>query len=393
MEDENKILNKISQVEASVSKSIEHNKRELITTKYYNEFAIDSHQGPVILNDVFITIEKDKQGKMSYHFRWINEKNQEIEEKILIDEDGKVYSIPELKAFLENADINIEEVMVKNEKERGSLKAISQKATSKEMKEVLDNREKDEEKEASQIEEDLQEQGEDLDISKYRKIKDKDISRRMPEVFDKDEENGVAYSNKLNKFVIISKKDGKYEINDNIEPSLMTWKTIISIDEDGQKIERKVPHSLMKIPNNREKEIAVTLDNYGYIDIDTIQVTPCQERIARTVQMEGQGQEGKEEKEVTDTFEQEGNQLPDNLAHKKRELEKYGITEVTIEELMKIDIDKMLEDGAKKANVSVQGFKDYLKNADGKKLDEKITNAIDDVNLGYMHSGRDARNH
>lgn len=210
--------------------------------------------------------------------------------------------------------------MEENEKSPERLKGISKKATPEEMEETL--KENDEQSdETKQIEQDLAEQGEDLKISKYRQIKDSHIDERMPEVFKDGEENGIAFSNKLNRFVIISKVNGQYQINENVEPARMTYKTIISISPDGQQVERKVPYALMKLPNNDEKEIAVTIDEYGISHIETVDVLPCQERIARAVREENEGLEGEEQLEIRRDFETEGKEYKHDIAHKVKDIE------------------------------------------------------------------------
>ena len=92
--DEKEILKKMETVESSIGQNIqERNQRELIATKYYSEFVINTKNGPVTLNNVFITAEKDQQGNMSYHFRWIREGEKgehTIEENMVVDKDGKV---------------------------------------------------------------------------------------------------------------------------------------------------------------------------------------------------------------------------------------------------------------------------------------------------------------
>ena len=92
--DEKEILKKMETVESSIGQNIqERNQRELIATKYYSEFVINTKNGPVTLNNVFITAEKDQQGDMSYHFRWIREEEngeQTIEENMIVDKDGKI---------------------------------------------------------------------------------------------------------------------------------------------------------------------------------------------------------------------------------------------------------------------------------------------------------------
>ena len=226
--------------------------------------------------------------------------------------------------YLDEIDLN--KVIEENEKEPERLKGMSEKATPEEMKKALkgekeSEKEQDEDTQTEEIETDLEEQGEDLKISKYKKIKDSHISERMPEVFKDGEENGIAFSNKLNRFVIISKVNGQYQVNENVEPARMTWRTIISISPDGNQVERKVPHALMQLPNNDKKEIAVTLDEYGDVSIETVEVLPCQERISREVRTEGEGIEKEETLEMRREFETQGKEYSHDIAHQVQDIE------------------------------------------------------------------------
>lgn len=320
--EEKEILQKISIVEASV---LRNNQRELISTKYYSEFIINTNNGPVTFNNVFITAERDKEGEMSYHFRWMMENEngeQTIEENLVVDENGNVYMSEGLRSYLEDTDVDINKLISENDSQKGRLKGVSEKSEAKEKEKSVDDEAEEEEQdeETQKIEEDLEEQGEDLKISKYRKIKDSHISERMPEVFKEGTENGVAFSNKLNRFVIISKVNNQYQINENVEPAKMTWKTIISIDPSGEKIERKVPHALMKT-NRDDKEIAVTIGDYGIVDIETVDVLPCQERIAREVRSEGEGLKEQESFEMRQQFKAGGKEYKHDLAHQVKEIE------------------------------------------------------------------------
>lgn len=413
--EEKETLQKLSVVEASIVQNNQKtNQRELISTKYYSEFVVNTKNGPVTLNNIFITIERNKEGEISYHFRWIKQNEngeQSIEEKIAVDENGKVYTIEGLKDYLGDAEIDIEQLIGENEIEEGRLKGISEKAESKEVEntviekenkikeataETTQEQDKDENDQTQQIEQDLQSQGQDLRISKYRKIKDSNISERMPEVFSDGEESGIAFSNQLNRYVIISKVGDHYQINENVEPARMTWRTIISIGADGQKIERKVPHALMQLPDNDKKEIAVTLDYYGDADIETVDVLPCQERVSRSVEMENEGgpldkhPEGEERPEVEKLFEQEGGVLlAHEIAHKQKILEtEYGVTETDIEELKDLDLEAVIEEEADRVKMSKEGFKKYVKEADGKTFKEKISNAQEEIVQEYMGNRR-----
>lgn len=327
--DEKETLQEMSTVESSVGQHIqEKSQRELVSTKYYSEFVINTPKGPVTLNNVFITAERNKEGEMSYHFRWIiKDENGEqlIEENLVVGENGEVYVSDGLKDYLGDAQIDIEEFMSENDDiKKGRLKGISEKAEPEEMKKALKGEDKQgnkEDKETQQIEKDLKEQGEDLRISKYRKIKDTHVAERIPEVFGDGEENGLAYSEELNGWIMTSKVNGQYQINENVEPAKMTWKSIISIDPNGESVERKVPHALMKT-NRDDKEIAVTIGQYGEPDIETVDVLPCQERIAREVRSDGEGLEEQESREMRMQLDNGGKEVKHEIAHQVQDIEK-----------------------------------------------------------------------
>lgn len=321
--DEKQILEILATFEEELQERLQESKEEIERVKYYEKFQL---QG-IDFKNLFITTQKDVDGNISYHV-YSGDSSNEI---ISIDSEGNIKMMPELEEYL--GEFDLEDVMQENEKEEGRLKGVSEKIEPEEMQEALkqtktkpksqqQNEEirDDEESETEEIEEDLKEQGQELEISSYRKIKDPYVAERIPEVFEQGQENGIAYSNKLNRFVIISKSGGQYQLNENIESSRTTWKSVISIDEDGEKIEKKVPHSLMKIPNNDEKEIAVTIGQYGEVEIETVDVLPCNERIARSVRMQGQGQEKEESKEVRDEFKTEGKEYKHKLAHKTNKI-------------------------------------------------------------------------
>ena len=321
--EEKEILKKLAVVETAVSKNIsEKHQRELITTKYYSEFVINTPKGPITLNNVFITSERNKEGDMSYHFRWLKENEdgeQIIEESIAIDENGEVYVSEVLKDYLGDAIISQEELMKENDNpKRKRLKGISKIADKKSIKQYEQENQQDDE--INQVEADLQEQGEDLKISGYRKIKDTHVGERIPDVFENGTENGLAFSNKLNSYVLISKIDGQYQLNKNVEPAKLTWESIISIDPNGEGVERKVPHGLMKT-NRDDKEIAVTIGQYGEPDIETVDVLPCQERISREVRSEGEGLEKQESLEIRKQFEQQGTEFKHDIAHNVQDIE------------------------------------------------------------------------
>ena len=323
--EEKQILAILDSFEQELQARLQENNGEVENIKYYEKFKM----GDIDFNNIFITTEKDAEGNFTFHV-YSGSSSNEI---LAVDKDGKVSSIiPELEAYLSN--INLEEVIAENEKEPGRLKGISEKMTPEEVKEIIegkvvdgeetkkDNQQEQEEgkQKEEQIEENLEEQGEDLEISNYRKIKDKNVAERMPQVFENSEENGIAYSNKLNRFVMLTNVNGKFKINDNVEPAQTAWKTIISIDENGESIEKRVPHALMETSNDKQ-EIAITYGPYGEIDIETVEVLPCDERIARGVRMQGEDATQEESYQIRNEFETEGTEYSHELAHQVNEVE------------------------------------------------------------------------
>ena len=323
--EEKEILQKLNAVEASVNAQNiqEKNQRELISTKYYSEFVINTEKGSITLKDVFITAEQDSNGKTSYHFRWINENEkgeQVVTECLSIDVDGKVHTSGDLAKYL-GEELDIENLIESNDLEKGRLKGVSEKVSKLE-KDEQDNSPKDKEQE---IEQDLQEQEQDLGLTNIREIKDiQNIKERMPEVFGDSDEHAQGYSKTLGKFVMLEKvQDGgksKWQLNEKIQPAQRTLRTIISIDEKGDKIERKVPYALMKT-NRSDKEIAVTYGQYGTVNIQTVDVLPCQERIARQVREQGEDGRGQEDAQIRRDFKAGGKEYTHDLAHQVNEIE------------------------------------------------------------------------
>lgn len=388
-------LKKLRQVEVGVAHNIEATKSELLQTRYYENFTVNSKQGPVTLRNVFITAEKDKEGKVSYHFRWLDENEKIIEEKILV-QDGKVYTIPELEDIFGDTEMDLESLINENDKEKGNLKGVSEKATPEKTREMQnksndkkDENEKDEpdseQEETQEIEENLSEQGQDIKIRRYREIKDNKLADRMPEAFERGKEYGIAEDRATGKFVIIEKEKGQYKINEKIQPGLPTVKRVFSIDPNGNQSESEIPDQLMTVKGDNENEIAATINAWGELDIETVHVTQCNDRIGRSVEMENEGPRAQEQKEVTDAFEREGERnLSHEIGHKKEELEKtYLVTEIHLEELIDLDIEAVMEAEAQKAKISKEGFKEYVRKADGKTLQEKISNAQEDIEQEY----------
>ena len=323
--EEKEVLQKLNVVEASVNAQNiqEKNQRELVATKYYSEFVINTEKGPITLKDVFITAEQDQNGKTSYHFRWINENEkgeQVVAECLSIDADGKVHTAGDLANYL-GEELNIEELMKSNDLEKGRLKGVSEKVAKVEKDEQNNSKEE----KTQEIDEDLQEQGQNLELTNIREIKDiQNIKERNPDVFGDSDEHAQGYSQTLGKFVMVEKvQDGgksRWQLNEKVQPAQTTLRTIISIDEKGEKIEKKVPYALMKT-NRSDKEIAVSYGQYGTVNIETVDVLPCQARVARQVREQGEDGNGQEDAQIRRDFKAGGKEYTHDLAHQVNEIE------------------------------------------------------------------------
>lgn len=363
--DEEEIFQKLSTVESAVQDNIKAQKRELIVTKYYSEFTINTKDEPLILNNVFITIEKDANNNITYHFHQINEQTKEIEERIFVDEKGNIHTNKELEQYLGDSEIDIEDIIDKNDNEKGKTRAVSEKVKPEEMQEQLQPKKEEPEE---QIEQDL---GEDIEITNYRQIKDSNLDRQMPQTFKGVEEKGTAYDKKSNRFIIVVKENGKFKMAEGIEPARPTMKSVISINEDGKEIERKVPHALMKT-NDSRKELSITIGDYGYVEIGTVNRLPCNERVEMQLRQDGEGKEGERNKKQRDLIEKGGTEAVHELAHEFN------------------DEERIIQE-AEKAKVSVEEFKRYLQEVEGNTLDEKIENAHEEIEEDYGVPNRDRK--
>ena len=394
--EEKEILQKLNVVEASVNAQNiqEKNQRELIATKYYSEFVINTEKGPITLKNVFITAEQDQNGKTSYHFRWINENEkgeQIIEECLSIDGDGKVHTEGDLAKYL-GEELDIEELMKSNDLEIGRLKGVSEKISKVEK----DEQTNDKGDESQEIDQDLKEQGQDLGLINVREIKDiQNIKERMPEAFGNSDEHAQGYSQTLGKFVMIEKvQDGeksKWQLNEKVEPSQPTRRKIISIDEKGENIEKEVPYALMKT-NRSDKEIAVTYGQYGTVNIQTVDVLPCQERVARQVREQGEDGNGQEDAEIRREFKAGGKEYTHDLAHQVEEIEemKEDVNQKPVDQISEDDYipntdttwKELMEETGESLPTLIERYdRDMTKG--GEKADSKsvVQNIIDDYDM------------
>ncbi len=308
--EEKEIMLILSSFEKELGEKLHETKGEIERIKYYDNFIFRGIKDSEI-SGVFVVEEKDAHGNISEHVYYRDSSN----EIMSIDSDGKMHIDPKWKDSI--GDIDFDKTMKTNDGKNGSLKGVSQKMDQDEMSKK-DNNKKDDTKE---IEEEVEEkQGENLGLVNIRKVRDNSLGERMPEVFGDSDEHASAFSKELNRFVMLEKGNDGWQLNENVEPALMTWRTIISIDENGDKIEKKIPHALMET-NQDDKEIAIVYGPYGEVNIETVDVLPCNERVSRQVRQEGEGIEKEETFEIKEEFRTEGKEYKHDIAHQVNEIE------------------------------------------------------------------------
>lgn len=336
-EKEKQILNIMASFENEYYQKFQE--RQIIKLEYYQDFKIEAIKEIQMemppFRGIFHTVEKDKEGNISEHL-YLKGASKEI---FQIDSNGNSRMIPELDGFLGQMDIK--QVIEKNEE--------GLKGTSKKIK----NNEKEEKNP----------EVEDLELTNYREIKDNNLDEHLPGSFKGAEEKGIAFSKKLGAFVIVEKVNGKFQKSEEYKPSKLTLKSVISIDENGEKVERKVPHSLIETTNPK-KELSVTIGQYGTIEVETVDRLPCEERVGMQLREAGEGRDGERTKQLRDFQKIEGENALHDLAHKykKEEYEKgKHVNNVQdLEDKQRIyteEEEELLKDVAKKEDMSVEDLK------------------------------------
>lgn len=346
MEKEKQILNIMASFENDLSKKLQENKSELEKVKYYEQFSIGNiKNNNISFYGVFITEEKDEKGKISYHM-YCGDSSYEI---LSVDSDGNLKIREGLEDYF--GDLDLEELIAENEQKEGNLKGMSEKTRPESIKEKNKEQNKEQSEEENkenkeeQINRDLGE--EDLEIQDYKKIKDERLDEQIGDEFKGAEEKGIAYSKKLDAYVFVIKKDGQYQKPEGFEPSKLTMKTVYNINKDGEQIEKKVPYAIMET-DNPDKELSISLDQYGYVETGMVDKMPCNERVERQLK----GQEGKGDNNLVE--EKSGN------------IESMNRNNLNEESLIAAE--------AAKDKVTVPEFKRLLGKVEGENLMEKIDN-------------------
>ena len=354
----------LSTFEKELNEKLQKTNSQLEQVKYYEKFVIKGIEDIEFLG-IFVTTEVDADGNRS-----INLYDGDSSHQILtVDSQNNIQITPELSMFFE--EIDFQKTMEQNDKQKGRLKGISEKAEPQEIEKKLQK----------QPEEEAEPELEDLEIVSFREIKDDNLERELPGIFSSNADKiGCGYSKKLNAFVFAEKVNGKFQLVEEIEPAIPTFETVITINENGDKIEKKVPHALMELKNNDEKEISITIGEFGYIETGIVDVLPCNERVEMQLREDGEDINAQRTKQLEDLKTRYGQEEIHELVHKySQELYEKNKKENNINDLQDeqriytSEEEEIIREEARKADISVEEFKNELMQIpDDYTLEEKI---------------------
>lgn len=404
--EEKDILKRLEEFEASFEEkeSLKESKSKLLKTEYYNEFVINE----IDFKNLFITTEEDEKGNISRNI-YCRGKDA-ILEILTIDAEGNVHILnPELAKNL--GEVELENVIDENQ---DKIKGISESVEPKEFEKKLN--EKDEKKEENEKDEESKnpkeqdltdEKDKNMEITYYRAIEDDNFGKQLNKDFSGYKEIGFAYSKTDKAYVLVGikegetneeniddKKSGKFERIEGFEPAKTTFKTVMSIDEKGEKVEKKVPNLLMKT-DDPKKELSMTIDT-GYKDVGVVERLPFNDmRVERQVAEKGEGKiSGKEDPRMTRTIKEEGKYAIRNFASNNKEtFDNMEIgdkdSDKVKEEINKgVDEDALIRDAAQnRAKVSEEEFRNILDTIpDDKPLEYRIDEAVEKVEEQYRQN-------
>lgn len=387
---EKETMEKMDQFESNMRQNLEKGEK-ISSIEYYEKLKIKD--GLEINSDIYIAkianedgtervgiYAKDSDNLLGYvneegHIEFIDPLLRSLEIEITL-EDLKELNIENIRAKSEELTPKELEEYIEKQKEDN----VEDKKDEKDEKDEKDSDEKDE----KEVNEELMEnEGQDLGITYYKKIKDPKLQSEFPEL--KGKKLGLAYSSKLGQYIITEKDENGIKIADEIKPAKPTMRSVISIGESGDKVERKSPHALMKT-SRKDIEMSINIDTYGYIELGKVRVTPCNERVERPVKV--QSKTNVPETEVikaTDTRTENH-----EIAHNFEKGEEKGIEIQNLN--MIIDLGNgettTIEKEAEKAKVSPREFLNLYNGAEGKTPKEKIDSAHEEVEEQFRRNER-----
>lgn len=297
-----KIINKMQELSVIVDAELDNKQQKREDITYYDDFEFKGSN--LAVKSVYIveisnnndekTADKSDENYTTYEI--FDRNNKKIAD---VDEKGKIRFNPEFIERLKQIDsnyieqLNLEDLTFElpeklSERDvhltREELLEEKERDIGSKKEEQKDKKEEDKEAEKETEEEKKQKTADALGIDETeiksistidlnQKVTDKYTLRDMiPEVKECDMLT-VAYTKDGNFTLLGAKRDGTRENLKSVESieGASTNKNVISINEDGSRVEEKQVKGLMRInARNRDDGLSISIGDYGMMNIDYV---------------------------------------------------------------------------------------------------------------------------
>ena len=297
-----KIINKMQELSEMVDTELDNKQQKREDITYYDDFEFKGSN--LAVKSVYIveisnnndekTADKSDENYTTYEI--FDRNNKKIAD---VDEKGKIRFNPEFIERLKQIDsnyieqLNLEDLTFElpeklSERDvhltREELLEEKERDIGSKKEEQKDKKEEDKEAEKETEEEKKQKTADALGIDETeiksistidlnQKVTDKYTLRDMiPEVKECDMLT-VAYTKDGNFTLLGAKRDGTRENLKSVESieGASTNKNVISINEDGSRVEEKQVKGLMRInARNRDDGLSISIGDYGMMNIDYV---------------------------------------------------------------------------------------------------------------------------
>lgn len=297
-----KIINKMQELSEMVDAELDNKQQKREDITYYDDFEFKGSN--LAVKSVYIveisnnndekTADKSDENYTTYEI--FDRNNKKIAD---VDEKGKIRFNPEFIERLKQIDsnyieqLNLEDLTFElpeklSERDvhltREELLEEKERDIGSKKEEQKDKKEEDKEAEKETEEEKKQKTADALGIDETeiksistidlnQKVTDKYTLRDMiPEVKECDMLT-VAYTKDGNFTLLGAKRDGTRENLKSVESieGASTNKNVISINEDGSRVEEKQVKGLMRInARNRDDGLSISIGDYGMMNIDYV---------------------------------------------------------------------------------------------------------------------------
>lgn len=459
-EEKNKIINHMNQIGKLVDSGLDADSQKRENTMYFRDFEF-GNSGLAIKNVYIVEIKQKIQEKTADN----PEKNADKKEKkdnlttyeifddndkliAMVSSEGKVQFVPEYleqlkenygeyfkQLELDDIDFELPKELKENdivmtkaelaEREKNGLER-NKEGKKEQKQEGNSEKEKEEEEEEKEPDQETEEEKKEKTAKALNIDKDevKAVSTINPSEKITDKYNLVDLMPEASKYASVSivcstpneksngqftilgvKQDGTREPISSIEPVEGTTgnKNVISINEDGSKVEEKQVKGLLRInARNRDDGIAVSIGDYGMLNVDYVSNIMDKENRRstpiRTMESENQRIPSAKVKENAGDSKEEVKQ--EGRIYRQKEEDGMdpqtldGIDtdqmdgKITLEELKKQIVDKALEEGDMSRNEQKEFIEAEINKSGLELSEDEKQKTVEEINTEIVDESR-----